>query len=303
MIVWKKYYFILVSPSQSRLLGLAFSQANWPDSHPLHNKVPIKWGQQRDFQRCPTKEQPTNRYSSTCFRSGLSLQSVEQNFGFYIYTHTYIIFHVYTYNINQKCFIYMCIYIYMKAFRRKGKEKKSIHSKGFIQVYLGEKRERVVLKLESDSRGRRFLLSTWVTEPRGESLITAFWEPGREREQLLSATLPAIRQPALAHGHRQTDRHTHAHTHTRQLRGVKLHATANVIRSPAPPTHTHRQSFQLSPNVPLGGAETRAGRGTPPVPSSAARRRAEPAGARPVPRRAPQPAFIGDARSRHGPRT
>lgn len=46
----------------------------------------------------------------------------------------------------------------------------------------------------------------------------------REREQLLSATLPAIREPALAHGR--------GHTRERRLRGAALHAPANVTRSP-----------------------------------------------------------------------
>lgn len=65
----------------------------------------------------------------------------------------------------------------------------------------------------------------------------------RAREQLLSATLPAIREPALAHGH--------GHTRERRLRGAALHATANVTLSPAAPTHGHRHSqrLQLRPSA------------------------------------------------------
>lgn len=108
----------------------------------------------------------------------------------------------------------------------------------------------------------------------------------RERERLLSATLPAIREPALAHGR--------GHTRERRQRGAALHATANVTRSPAPPAHGHRHTAPAAP-AERAAAAAGAGREGKPrsVPSCAAAEPRSPPRAR---RRAP-----GDARSRHAP--
>lgn len=94
-----------------------------------------------------------------------------------------------------------------------------------------------------------------------------------EREQPLSATLPAIRQPGLAHGRGHRD------THVREA-ATRREASRDCRRARTC-THAHSQSYQLSPNALSGGAETRARRGTARFASRAARRRAEPLGALP----------------------
>lgn len=101
-----------------------------------------------------------NRKSSTCFRSGLSLQNVEQNFTVYTYAHTYIICNIY---VNKIMFhIYVCVYICVKAFGRKKKKQKqqTVFILRALSKFTWDKRDRVVVRLEWDSRDCCLLPST-----------------------------------------------------------------------------------------------------------------------------------------------
>lgn len=85
----------------------------------------------------------------------------------------------------------------------------------------------------------------------------------REREQLLSATLPAIRQPALAHGHGHGHTDTHRRAHTRlQTWPPTLHPGTHTHT----PTHTGTRRVLSAPDRrAAGGAGVQAGE--PAVPS------------------------------------
>lgn len=137
-------------------------------------------------------------------------------------------------------------------------------------------------------------------QERGEeSLITALWERGREREGA-TAFRNASCDKAASAGTR-THRRTRRQTHTREA-APRRNAACDCKRdhSPAPPTHT--ELFQLSPNVLVGVPRCgREGEPPPRLPPCAGRPRAEPR--EPARCRVPQPGLVGDARSRHGPRT
>lgn len=120
-------------------------------------------------------------------------------------------------------------------------------------------------------------------QERGEeSLITALWERGREREGA-TAFRNASCDKAASAGTR-THRRTRRQTHTREA-APRRNAACDCKRdhSPAPPTHT--ELFQLSPNVLVGVPRCgREGEHPPPAPSLRRAAAGRAAGARPVPR-------------------
>lgn len=106
----------------------------------------------------------------------------------------------------------------------------------------------------SDSAGRRVVNHRILGTGQGE------------REQLLSATLPAIREPALAHGH----------GHTREA-AARRSASCDCKRDPqprTPGTRTGAQSVPAAPAERCCGCQGPGGKGKP----------------RSVPGRAPEPA-------------
>lgn len=115
--------------------------------------------------------------------------------------------------------------------------------------------------------------STWVTGGGRGVVNQAAWEPGRAREQLLSAPLPAIRRqrrPPAAHARRKRSRGGSAR------RGVRT-----TTRSAAPQprgAHRHVRTDPFSSRAaPARGAEIRRGRGkTPPGRAQPTRIRAAP---------------------------
>lgn len=115
--------------------------------------------------------------------------------------------------------------------------------------------------------------STWVTGGGRGVVNQAAWEPGRAREQLLSAPLPAIRRqrrPPAAHARRKRSRGGSAR------RGVRT-----TMRSAAPQprgAHGHVRTDPFSSRAaPARGAEIRRGRGkTPPGRAQPTRIRAAP---------------------------